>query len=374
MATEGRPFPELWARPEEQTEWWYYHGHLNSRDRQFAFHLAFFRRRADDIWIGSIVPVQQGFSHLHFAHFGFTDFSTKKFHYGHLGLLHARWAAQVDRFEVHKGSWFARAYGGGHEVHACLRGCAITLNLKPVKPASRIVPGGGFYRAVNQFTRHMAFTRMDVHGAVSVGKRVFDVTGVAWMEREFGDFQLDSKMPGWDWFGLQLDDGREVMVYALRQTSGNPSARSRAAIIEGDGTARYSDGPITVEPLDRWVSPDTGIVYPCRWRLGLGKGSLIEVKPALRCHELDTRGSTYMAYWEGPVCARGTLEQTAVRGTGFVELVGYDYSPGKPTVFDFARKRIGLRAVLAGEICARLHRDGRIIGEEPPPRLPREEA
>ena len=81
-----------------------------------------------------------------------------------------------------------------------------------------------------------------------------------------------------DWFGLQLDDGWELMLYRLRRGSppagpADPAAglvdpASRATLIAPDGTTRVMPLPAwSFVETATWTSPASGIRYPSAWRL-----------------------------------------------------------------------------------------------------------
>jgi predicted secreted hydrolase len=60
--------------------------------------------------------------------------------------------------------------------------------------------------------------------------------------------------------------------------------------------------------------------YPARWRLSVPSAELrLEIEPRLADQELrvGTR------YWEGAVGVGGVSGGSAIRGRGYVELVGY---------------------------------------------------
>jgi predicted secreted hydrolase len=74
-------------------------------------------------------------------------------------------------------------------------------------------------------------------------------------------------------------------------------------------------------PLATWRSPRTGVEYPIRWRIRVGERSF-RVEPLLEDAELDSRGTTGVLYWEGPV---RLLDDASGRelGRGYLELTGY---------------------------------------------------
>ena len=138
------------------------------------------------------------------------------------------------------------------------------------------------------------------------------------MDKEFGSNQLSPEQVGWDWFSLQLEDGRDVMLYLLRTRDGVDFAQGTVVSPEGD--VKYLDGPQwQVEALDRWRSPNTPAVYPSRWRITLPTDTL-EVVPVLRDQENVSALVPNLYYWEGAV---RILRRGRTVGRGFVELTGY---------------------------------------------------
>jgi predicted secreted hydrolase len=70
----------------------------------------------------------------------------------------------------------------------------------------------------------------------------FAVTGSAWMDAS-GRRALGADQVGWDWFALQLADGRDLMVYRLRRRDGSIDPFSAGTIVAADGLARHSTRP-----------------------------------------------------------------------------------------------------------------------------------
>jgi predicted secreted hydrolase len=82
-------------------------------------------------------------------------------------------------------------------------------------------------------------------------------------------------------------------------------------------------GPEQVEwtLLETWRSPRTGVKYPVRWRVQVG-AQTYRVEPLLLDAELDSRPTTGILYWEGPI--RLIDDETGREvGRGYLELTGY---------------------------------------------------
>jgi predicted secreted hydrolase len=167
---------------------------------------------------------------------------------------------------------------------------------------------------------------MPVSGTVRTRGATVPVEGLAWMDREWSTSALGPDQVGWDWFALQLDDGRELMLYRLRQRDGGIAPESGGTLIAADGTTRTLDRDASqVFVMDQWTSPRGGTRYPARWRIRVPSARLeVVVTPLLGDQELDLA----IRYWEGAVRVEGTADGRAVGGSGYVELVGYAGAPG----------------------------------------------
>jgi predicted secreted hydrolase len=306
--------------PDFRTEWWYYTGNLRTgAGRHLGFQLTFFRVALAPV--AERRPSAWATRQLYFAHFAVTDTAAGRFHAasrlarGALDLA----GAEVAPFRVWVDDWSAIGDGTSARLQASDGDVALDLNVWPAKPVvaqgdrglSRKGPEPG------NASYYYSFTRMPARGTVQLGAQTLEVSGEAWMDREWSTSTLPPGVEGWDWFALQLDDGRDLMFYLLRREDGTPDPLSAGTLVEADGKARpLAARDVRVEPTAHWTSPRTGVRYPARWRLDVPSAHLeLDVEPRLANQELvvGTR------YWEGAVSVSGR----PVGGQGYVELVGY---------------------------------------------------
>jgi predicted secreted hydrolase len=162
---------------------------------------------------------------------------------------------------------------------------------------------------------------MPARGRVEVGGVPFEVSGLAWMDREWSTSSLGADLVGWDWFALQLDDGRELMLYRLRRADGRADRFSGGSLVAADGSSRpLGLDDAVIEALGSWTSPRDGTRYPARWRVSVPRERLtLEVTPRLAEQEL----ALAVRYWEGAVRVEGRDGGRPLGGVGYVELVGY---------------------------------------------------
>jgi predicted secreted hydrolase len=179
--------------------------------------------------------------------------------------------------------------------------------------------------AVGQASHYYSFTRLATAGTLTIGKESFNVTGTSWMDHEFGSADLDKNLVGWDWFSLQLDNQRELMLYRLRRADGSADPVSSGTLIDREGRGQHlSIGDFTLAPTSYWTSPTSKARYPQRWRLTIPSQQLsLELAPLMAEQELSTTGSTQVTYWEGAIKATGTAQGKPIHGQGYMELTGY---------------------------------------------------
>jgi predicted secreted hydrolase len=317
------------AHPAFQTEWWYYTGHVRTaEDEEYGFQLTFFRRRIDE---GRILagPSQWSPQHLYMAHFAISDKQRKRLSYAEkinrptLGIA----GADEERLHVWNDGWRAELLGPYHHLQAAMDGFAINLILLPEKPPVVHGANGVFQKGPDKgnASHYYSLTRLKVDGYLNVREVAHAVTGLGWMDHEFGTSQLGPTQVGWDWMSVQLDDRSELMVYLLRHQDGRIDANSGATLVHANGRAQYLTGDqIAIVVLGRWTSPRSGTVYPQGWEVRVPSAGLhLRLMPTFPDHELDTQNSTRVVYWEGNVQVTGTHDGQPVSGAGYVELVGY---------------------------------------------------
>ena len=320
------------SHPDYKIEWWYYTGNVDDASgRRFGYQLTFFRVGVDP---APENPSRWAVRDLHMAHFAVSDLATGRFHvFDRLQRAGAGWAgASTERYEVWNGAWRVEAQpDGSHRVQASASGIAIDFRLRGT---DRVVTHGrdGYSqkgRDPSNASHYYSLPRLETRGAITVDGRRTDVSGTSWMDHEFGTSMLEADQLGWDWFALQLEDGRDVMLYQMRRRGGSRDPFSSGSIVARDGgVMRLGAGDYTLEATETWQSPVTGARYPVRWRVSIASQRLsLDVRAAMNQQELHTPASTGVTYWEGAVDVAGQGGGSAVRGRGYMELTGYSGAP-----------------------------------------------
>jgi len=330
-AYQPRPFyfpDDHGPHPEFRNEWWYVTGNLaDAAGRQFGYQLTLFRialspdpPAGDSAWRTNQV---------YMGHFAVTDAANGKHHTferfsrGAAGLA----GAQATPFRVWLENWQLSGTESGAfpmQLQARDGDIALNLTLRAGKPVvlqgdrglsqKSATPGNASY--------YYSYTRLPASGVMVLNDQIFQVAGFSWLDREWSTSALGPAQSGWDWFALQLDDGREVMFYRLRHRDGSMDSFSRGVLVDQDGQARLLRwDEVNLQPLGEWVSPYSGDRYPAAWRLQLPSENLeLTVTPKVADQEMRLT----VRYWEGAVAVTGRAGDSQIQGQGYLEMTRYE--------------------------------------------------
>ena len=328
-------FPrDHWARSNYKTEWWYFTGHLNAADgRRFGYQFTFFRvgllsekPALDSAWATSelimghaaISALEQNEHYFAEVLYRTTPLLGGFGTYPDTLIAWSRGPAGTPE------DWTLSWNGSGFDFAMAdqRQGIAFALYTAPQKPLIFQGPNGYSRKGVgaSAASHYYSFTRLRTTGVLKVDGETSRVSGDSWMDKEFGTNQLGEHQVGWDWFSLQLADGREIMLYILRDTAGKVDY-GRATLVAADGTTRFlKRESFALRATKKWTSPQTKATYPAGWELHLdGETFLLTAEMA----DQENRGALARAlfYWEGAV--RVTDDKGRQLGKGYVELTGY---------------------------------------------------
>jgi len=313
------------------TEWWYYTGNLTTAAGQHVgYQLTIFRRGLTPGLPAR--PSDLASNQVYFAHLAFTDVAAgthtafERFSRGALGLA----GATGNPFSAWIEDWRVIAIApDGSVVHLAARAGAQSLDLD-LRSAKPIVAHGDHGLSPKSETPgnasyYLSYTRLDTTGQVTLADgQTQAVTGESWFDHEWSTTALGPGAVGWDWFSLQMSDGRELMWFQIGRQDGSLEPVSGGTLVAPDGsTQRLPAGGVTVEVLDNWRSPSTGGLYPSHWRLSVPSAQVsVDIVPWLA----DQENRLSFAYWEGAVRFTGTAGSAPITGNGFIEMTGYTAS------------------------------------------------
>ncbi len=311
-------------------EWWYFTGHLKTKDGEaFGYELTFFRRGIENKHADEN-PSKWAVRDIYIAHFAVTDITGKKFYYDELISREAlgKAGSETGQMRVWIDDWSATGAGAIMNIRAGGTAYQIDLKLVPQKPL--VIHGEkGISKkgeAEGAASHYYSFTRLKTEGKLIVAGKEKNVSGLSWMDHEFGSALLGEGQVGWDWFSIQLDDGSEYMFYQIRQNDGEKAPISSGTVVFPDGTKKHLHAKdFKLKPLKYWKSIKSGANYPVAWEISVPSQQLtLKSFPLLDDQELITNKSTRVTYWEGTSEFKGEKKGKSISGQGYIELTGYE--------------------------------------------------
>jgi predicted secreted hydrolase len=242
-------------------------------------------------------------------------------------------SASSQTLDVRNGNWSLRLATNTPETVLLLRGsvraeAAFALELTPAKPLVVFGDEGVSRKgaALTAASYYLTFPRLQASGKVTLQGRSQTVHGEVWMDHEISSSQLDRDQAGWDWAGIQLNDGREIMTYRMRKKDGRTDPFSTLAWVDRHGAlTHFGPDRFSWSAARTWKSRNSGATYPAEAKLTTtdpanGQTVTFTLEPLFPDQELSGPLGG-VSYWEG--ACRVLTEKRQVVGSAYLELTGY---------------------------------------------------
>jgi predicted secreted hydrolase len=321
-------FPQdFGAHPAYRTEWWYITGQLTAPQlkQPLGFQITFFRSRVDTAnTSGSRFATRQ----LVFAHTALSDAGQGR-------LMHDQRIARVGfglndaaqgDTRIQLRDWTLQRSGepthSVYQSHVAARD--FTLDLRFTQTQALLLQGeAGFSRkapGTRYASHYYTQPQLQVQGRIQYQQQALAVQGQAWLDHEWGETLLSPDTVGWDWVGINLDNGATLTAFRLRRQDGSTLWSGGSLRHPGHPSQALKNGDMRFTPGRIWTSPATGARYPVEWTIDL-PGARYTLRARFDQQELDSRHSTGNVYWEGLSDLRDAQGQ--VVGSGYLEMTGY---------------------------------------------------
>jgi len=220
----------------------------------------------------------------------------------------------------------------------------VDITLRSTKPVMRVGGNGetGLVKPTDMY--YYSLTRCNVTGDINGAATK---TGKGWIDHQWGSSWTTQKA-GWDWWGVQLDDGTDILFFQQRDLATGKTFFPLATFMDKDGNLTVTKQIVfRTVPGATWRSP-SGERYPVAWDVGFPDENLnLRITADVANQEMPilTPGGNI---WEGScsvigISSMGTRLNPGepgmprhspgyiVKGVAYMELVGYSH--------EFARKR-----------------------------------
>ena len=171
---------------------------------------------------------------------------------------------------------------------------------------------------------YYSLTRLQASGTISIDGETFPVTGVTWMDHEYGAFASGGQPVKWILQDMQLDNGVCISNFTLDEPKLDQETKSIA-------TLQYPGEPTIwvltkTTPRKEWTSPISGNTYFMELDVKIEQGlipwwpnALLTVTSLIESQEFPVAGGPI---YEGAARASGTFNGKPVSGTAWNEQTG----------------------------------------------------
>ncbi len=311
------------AHNEYRIEWWYLTGSLDRSPQPLGFQVTFFRTRTP---IDPANPSRFAAHQILFAHAAIADPARGT-------LLHDQRiarrgfgvaASEVDAdLALDRWTFKRRIADGFYECNIAARAFRLSFTAAPTQPLLQQGDGGLFRKGprAEQASHYYSVPQLSISAVLERDGGSEKLGGIGWLDHEWFSEALDPAAAGWDWIGMNLDDGAALTAIQVRRRESGAALHAYASLRLPDAwqLRTFDKDAVRFTPLERWTSPRTRAVYPVAQRIEVG-GRRFETRPLFADQEFDTRVTSGAVYWEG---ASRLYEDGRPVGRGYLELTGY---------------------------------------------------
>lgn len=315
-------FPaDFGAHPEYRIEWWYVTANLTDRNgAAYGAQWTLFRQAMEP------GPQREGWANqqIWMGHAAVTSATTHRFAesfarggVGQAGVETTPFHAWIDSWDMAAIAPMSDDTLAPLQLSARGNDFSYTLRLDAERPL--VLQGERGYSKKSergQASYYFSQPYFTATGHLLIDGNPIEVSGPAWMDREWSSQPLAADQAGWDWFSLHLSSGEKLMLFRLRQSDGANYFAGNWIGLDGQSTQL---APSAIEMTPTATTEVANRKLPTQWRIAIpSRGLAIDCTPFNAQCWMATR----FPYWEGPIAFHGSHA-----GVGYLEMTGYGRHP-----------------------------------------------
>jgi predicted secreted hydrolase len=303
--------------PDFRIEWWYATANLtDAAGSSYGAQWTLFRQAM------SPGEQQEGWANqqIWMGHAAVTRADTHRFSetfarggIGQAGVEAVPFHAWIDAWQMRGREGMSNDALSPLELNAAGPDFAYTLHLEADRPL--VLQGEDGYSVKSeqgQASYYYSQPYLKAAGHITIDDKPIEVTGQAWMDREWSSQPLASDQMGWDWLSLHFSGGEKLVLFRLRRTDGAAFLSGKWFSPDGDGR-KVASSEIIMAP-----KASTGIAgrnILTSWDIAIPQLAL-----TITCTPVNAKCwmGTRFPYWEGPIAFSGSHN-----GVGYLEMTGY---------------------------------------------------
>ncbi len=193
----------------------------------------------------------------------------------------------------------------------------VDFNYNALKRPLMVGGTGYLNEGATSYTYYYSLTALDVTGAITANGITESVTGTAWIDRQWGNFNPVSGEQ-YEWFSFQLSNGMDMNVWNVftpqNLIPNLPTYRFCSEYINDSTDTTVSN--FQLKRLAYGYSADLLRCYPKKWRFTQGNIDL-----TITTIIANSEVTTPLRFYEGATTITGTVNGVPVTGMGYAELL-----------------------------------------------------
>ena len=311
-------FPQDEQAHKAIIEWWYFNGNLkDEKGNTYSYMNCLFKCDPQKVKIPFLkkAPLKT----LYFTHSLISDIKNKKF-YSQTNL-----SVRVSKESFSKPLLFVEYNNSSIKEEKIFNYHMKTkdIDLKMASLKKPLLENKiGYIDLKSKTTFYYSLTNLQTKGTLKIEGKEIKVKGKSWMDHQWAD--TSHTKDKWTWFSIQLDNDTEIVCF---EYDDGKVKTYLASVLYPDNKQTDTHEVIFTPLQTKWKSTKTGAEYPLSWQIVIPSEKItLKVSPLLKTQEMLFG---LINYWEGGLEVSGAINKQKVKGTGFLELVGYPMQRNK---------------------------------------------
>lgn len=308
--------------PDESLEWWYVNGHLKGQTsgNSYSFMLSYFHRPLlifDGFRILSVTNETTGVTYSQTLPCTYPILAVDSLHI-QASFITANpaeeWVNSVD----FAGSMIPFQY----RINASAGNTSVDFTLDAEKPPLIIDDDGFLYQGSGNYTYYYSLTDMNTTGTISFNGVHESVTGIAWIDRQYGNFD-PYQDEDYEWQSIQLSNNMDLNIWNIFNSDNSiPKTKDyRICSVLVNDTVSMTTQNFEIRRLSYNYTADSQKCYASSWEITsdtLGVNLIVKVNDKNQEIAVNEIG---LRFYEGSTNVTGYIKNEQVTGAGFAELL-----------------------------------------------------
>jgi predicted secreted hydrolase len=314
----------------EPIEWWYTTGHITgaTSGKAYSYMLTYFyypQYGFDGFRILNLTDDSDGTFYQSVLPVNYTNLSTTALN------------IEANVYTAGTETWNNKLDSGNaiipfeYELHASSTEVTLDFELTTTKRPLILSDDGYLEQGSVNYTYYYSQTGNSLSGTLTLNGNTENVTGTAWIDRQYGDF---NPLTGekYEWFSLQLSNGMDINLWNIFTANNEVPNLDKYRILSAyvDESNQYTSSDFEIERLSFFCTPDQVNCYANQWHLTSNDEHAID----LTITSMHTNNEVQLPFrfFEGSTTISGTIDGNPVTGQGFTELLHHYEKPAMSIV------------------------------------------